>query len=468
MLSVVPLLLSVITASAAGSKSVIAVDLCKLDEFYANSSGQCDLTITNSGDKPIRLSQFVALKGVGSVDPPVVEIQPHAKAYAKLKVKAIDEAGLVRFPFSFKSSEPGFEDSGVANAYGYVLSALDDPRPEVDFGAVNIEAIAGHQKVLALDSHDANTFRVLKVLEKPSYISASITPDGKHVRFGLLPGAPWGIHADTVTVAIDTPNQKEAWIKVKSDIRGDVVPDSNPFALGLMREGNRNEQLVRLTSRSGKEFEIGDVKLEGVEGRTEVLPCLPPSPGCRLIKLRVSDEQPKGVVRGVLRVELPKQGGALPIALWGMMVSKTTKVEDLGEKLARDAKMSGSGSEISAVDHLDLGQRLKDAVSSESAPAAAPAPSTEGKGPLLKWTIEHGAPVYGFQIFRSASVDGPFVRINGASIRSTAQGTLPTSYQWRDESAKPGTTYWYYVGILDKNGSKRPLSKPQKVVAKQR
>lgn len=464
MFSVVPLLLSVITASAADSKSAIAVDLCKLDEFYVNSYGNCDLTITNSGGKPIRLSEFVALKGMGNVDPPVIEIQPHAKAYAKLKVKAIDEAGLVRFPFSFKSSEPGFENSGVVNAYGYVLSALDDPRPEVDFGPVNVETIERQQKVLALGSHDTASFKVLKVLAKPSYISASILPDGKHVRFGLLPGAPWGVHVDTVRVAIDTPNQKEAWIKVKSDIHGDVVPDSNPFALGLMRAGNQNEQLVRLSSRSGKDFEIGEVKLEGVKGRTEVLPCLPAAAGCRLIKVRVSDEQPKGVVHGTLKVELPKLGGTLPIALWGMMVSKTTKVVDLNEKLAEDAGKSVTTGRASSVDHLDLGLVLKEAVSPKS--MAAPEAAPKGRGPLLKWKIENGAPVYGFQIFRSESQDGTFVRVNGETILSTTQEALPTSYQWRDESAKPGTTYWYYIGVLDKNGTKRPLSKPQRVIAK--
>lgn len=464
MLSVVPLMLGVITASAADLKSAIAVDLCKLDEFYVNSSSECDLVITNSSDKVVRLSDFTALKGQGSVDPPVIIVRPYSKAYAKLRVKAIDESGLVRFPFTYKSSEPGFENGGVANAYGYVLSALDDPQPEVDFGPVDVEMIGQQQKVLALESHDTETFKVLKVLEKPSYVSASISPNGKHMQFGLLPDAPWGVHVDTVRVQIDTPHQTEAWIKIKSDIRGDVVPDSNPFDLGLMRMGNQNDRLIRLTSRSGQDFEIGSIMLEGIEGRTHVLPCLPPSTGCRLIKLSVSDEQPKGVIRGTLRVELPKLARNFPIGLWGMMVSRTTRVEDLNEKLVERAKKSVANGEESSVEHVDIGSLLKESVN--PTPASVPHALPKGKGPLLKWQVANGVSVYGFQVFRSEAEDGPFVRVNGASILSIAQDAAPVSYQWRDESAKLGTTYWYYIGVLFKNGTKQPLSTPEKVVAK--
>jgi len=40
------------------------------------------------------------------------------------------------------------------------------------------------------------------------------------------------------------------------------------------------------------------------------------------------------------------------------------------------------------------------------------------------------------------------------------------SYQWRDDSAESGKTYWYSIGVINRNGSRQDLTGAQKVTAK--
>ena len=78
----------------------------------------------------------------------------------------------------------------------------------------------------------------------------------------------------------------------------------------------------------------------------------------------------------------------------------------------------------------------------------------------------HESAIHGYAIYRAESESGPFVRINKDTIATTAIGEGGASYQWRDNTATSGKTYWYYVGLLNKDGSKGNLTPPQKAIAK--
>jgi hypothetical protein len=43
---------------------------------------------------------------------------------------------------------------------------------------------------------------------------------------------------------------------------------------------------------------------------------------------------------------------------------------------------------------------------------------------------------------------------------------VTSTYAWRDDSAVSGKTYWYYIGLLNRDGTKQQLSGPQAVKAK--
>jgi hypothetical protein len=99
--------------------------------------------------------------------------------------------------------------------------------------------------------------------------------------------------------------------------------------------------------------------------------------------------------------------------------------------------------------------------------ARAPDPpfAPNGRGPLLKWSVVNDDGVHGYQIFRSAMESGPFLLLNPETIPSkVSDSSGAQNYEWRDESAEKGKTYWYYIGIVNKDGTKRKLSNPHKKV----
>jgi hypothetical protein len=96
-------------------------------------------------------------------------------------------------------------------------------------------------------------------------------------------------------------------------------------------------------------------------------------------------------------------------------------------------------------------------------PPSAQPPS--GNGPLLKWRVTDESGVYGYQIFRADAEQGPFVLQNTSVLRAHSKQYSSIPYFWRDEHTKSGSTYWYYIGAVYKDGRKQVLSPPRSKAA---
>jgi hypothetical protein len=441
--------------------SSLTLENCDFGETYAFNDPICEIAFGNAGDKPIRVFDIVPVNAKDSAKSSELIIAPHSHAYLPVRFNVDNLSGYSSHTFRFHTNELGHEE-GRVNVRGFVLSALDQPKPEVDFGVVDLNADLP-ERSLDLNSHDTPSFRVVKVLEKPNWLDATISPDGRKLSLRIRADVPWGLHAEFVKLAIDTPKQKQAWVLATANVHGDIVPASNPFNMGLLRVGNRNEFRIPLVSRLGKPLAIGKIELESVKGETKVTPCQPEAGACRWLELTISDKQPLGTIKGNLWIDLPDKRQRLQIALRGLLVDKDFKVNNLDAN-ALPNKTTDQPDGVKATNAqqaaTDLNKSIKNAV--QQANEVAP----PGKGPLLKWTVANGRLIYGFQIFRAESEEGPFVLHNSATILANAEDDAPTSYQWRDSSAESGKTYWYYIGIVNKDGNKQQLSGPQKVVAK--
>ena len=186
-------------------------------------------------------------------------------------------------------------------------------------------------------------------------------------------------------------------------------------------------------------------------------PCQPEADGCRWLELTISKTQPLGTIKGNLWIELPDRHQRTQIALRGMLVDNDFKAKTL-DPAALSSKTSDQPDSVKTTNAqratTDLSKSIKNAV--QQANEIAP----PGKGPLLKWTVANGRLIYGFQIFRAESEEGPFVLHSSTTIRANAQDDAPVSYQWRDVSAESSKTYWYYIGIVNKDGAKQQLGRP--------
>jgi len=248
-------------------------------------------------------------------------------------------------------------------------------------------------------------------------------------------------------------------VEVKVDAHGEIVASANPLDMGLMRFGNHNEFRVQLTSRSGKKFKVGKLELEKLQAKTQISSCVPDSSGCQLLTLTISDQQPAGAILGHVLIDFPDYHRTMNLAAWGLIVDKDMQIHTLDTE--KVLGQTGGGPDKSKAAAVDLHKALKEVVESSGI-----APTLPGVGPLLKWTLANGMAVRGFQIFRGDAETGPFALLNPSTIRSTAETQDPVNYQWRDNSAASGRTYWYYISVVYNDGHKQQLTGPQKVVAK--
>lgn len=429
---------------------------CELGQVTPFARAKCDAALSNLSDHPIRVTGVKALKDGFSATITSVVIPPHGKAYLPVSVDVGNASGAFAYPFRIETDETGKVEHGL-RVYGFALTDVDQLKPELDLRVVDFGKPLSKQSI-TLTSSAAADFRILKIVDKPAWVDAAIVK-GNTLEVSARKDAPWGLNDGYVKLSIQAAKQKEAWVYVKADMHGEVIPSANPLDMGLMRFGNENKFLIRLTSKSGKDFHVGKIELEDVKGTTAVSPCVPAEKACQMVSLTISDDQPSGTVKGRLWVDLPDQKRRLPINLWGLILAKDVKIGTIGDS-------TQSGGTSSPVENQEKTLDVMGALKSNAASAAsAELPPPPGNGPLLKWVISNGASIYGFQIFRSSFENGPFTLLTPDPIRATKANDALT-YQWRDSAAVSGRSYWYYIGIVNMDGSKASLSKPKEIVAK--
>ena len=88
---------------------------------------------------------------------------------------------------------------------------------------------------------------------------------------------------------------------------------------------------------------------------------------------------------------------------------------------------------------------------------AALPPSPKLGQVVIQWPTEYGADIYGFNIYRGESAQGPFTHIN-ADIIPTATGKDKEYYRYVDKPLELGKTYFYYIESISYAGQKRKIT----------
>ena len=71
---------------------------------------------------------------------------------------------------------------------------------------------------------------------------------------------------------------------------------------------------------------------------------------------------------------------------------------------------------------------------------------------VVEWTTASELDTAGFNIYRSDSADGEFVRINQSLIPASSDSLTGGSYEFKDSNVTPGKTYYYVLEDVDNNG----------------
>ena len=79
-------------------------------------------------------------------------------------------------------------------------------------------------------------------------------------------------------------------------------------------------------------------------------------------------------------------------------------------------------------------------------------------GVQIQWTTESELDNAGFNIYRSTTKNGHFVKVNPNLIKGAGSTGEQNDYSWIDETAKPGVEYYYRIEDISFSGVKQPLA----------
>jgi hypothetical protein len=437
---------------------------CDFGEIHQSRRVPCEFVFSNETGETFTIT--TSGKGAypfDSIGPSTTTVPPNGSAKLTAVVDTTIDGGNTKHPFPIVIQHGANEASRDLIASGFVESIIDEPRPVIDFGAVDLKTPERETMNFELVGNEVQGVSLVAVEEKPRYLDVVIAKDGRSAALSFNASSPWKYVNDIVRFRTDSKTQSDITVTIQADLHGDVLPDTNPFALGLVRAGNANEFAIRITDRFRKPLHLGTLSIADLHGKVVEAPCLPKADDCRLLKLTISDDQPFGQIHGTVLADLPDFKKQLAISVWGLHIKHDTIVKDLNEESAKAEQ--GAASPVTNSSASTLDQALKAATAPMPIAVAAPAPPPPGHGPLVRWSVANENLVHGYLIYRGDSEAGPFQRMTNPPIAADRVDG-GSSYQWRDNDAVVGRAYWYYIVTLFNDGRKQRLSGAAKVVAK--
>jgi hypothetical protein len=443
-------------SDASSNQSVLEISISSTDIDagvvfpFAEVGG--DVTLTNLGAAAVQLDR---IEGRNSALDANVEFSPRTLKPGDSMVVSISiqNGGRVgRFSDTFFIYS-NLRDEPVAkfSVRGFVDWLIDPQSLEKDVGVV--KSGRPFVETLTIMNRPGIDVRLKRVRKSSKWLDAKIIDDGRALRVSSLKGMPWGAFDEEVVLETDSLTQRLASAHLKGEMRGPVVPSSSTIDFGVVRVGTRGEQAVRLVDETGEKLEPGSIKVSGAKAAATITDCIPAIPSCKLLKLALEESKLGAAPRGVVTIKFPKYSAELPLPFGGAIIGRDTVVHDLVKEAERAAATSPS-----------IGAALHASVNPIN---ALEMPVPDGRGPLLKWEMANESPIYGYEIYRAVSADGPFARSNESLIpRLSSDSRIPSIYRWRDPETVVGKAYWYYIGVVYLDGRKEVLNSPQKVVAK--
>lgn len=430
----------------------LEVSFADVGIVYQYSAISANVVLINTSADSVRIDRIESSqKNAGATIKFVPhKLMPGDSTTVRFTLPGSDNVGLFAHIFYAYSNEQAKPIAKIA-IRGFADWMVDPSSLSLDLGLVNYKE--SFQKKLFVESRPGTEVRITSILQKSSWIKADITDGGRSITLTADPKMPWGLFDETILLGTDNGIQSRASVHVRGEVRGAVVPSTNAIDFSIIREGQSAEQAVRLEDVANTRLRIGRVSVSGMKANTRIEECTPISALCKILKIDLPEQKLGEAPRGVLRIAFPDYDAELPIPFGGSVIGKNTVIRDLNKEL-----------EISASSQRSVTSALNSAV---NAPKPVEMPAPVGRGPLLKWEMANEGPIFGYEIYRSKSLSGPFARANDEIISKLSNGPAGTSiYRWRDLHASAGEEYWYYIGVVYSSGRKEVLNTPQRVVAK--
>ncbi|WP_257387755.1 hypothetical protein [Tahibacter caeni] len=443
------------------AQAALVVDPVRLPDLYQFQRTTASVVVVNDGTKAVTIRQVRPLRSGDRVISFPTSIAPAASASIDVEIDAANDYGSAVHSFHIDTADSA--DAVIARVALFAQSVLENGRTVVEFGAVKAAEVGKAQAVFELRSDDIPDLAIEQVLEAPPFARADLQPDKRSVRLTLDKVDYYGMHRANLKLKLNSTLQTQAWGEIVADVRGDVVPSANPFPLELVLANKPNEYIVVLRHEGQGKFSVGKPSFERIKGKAAVEPCAGKAADCKQVRFSIDKDNTPGRLNGTLIVPLGDKQPPLKIDLYGLMLKDDSNVVKVdGDKLM--AQAAESAGEDGKVEQPFMAQ-FKQAIDTRDKTVNQPVPP--GTGPLLRWQATPHNGVHGYAIYRARAAQGPFERLTRdviAQVEPEEGGSV--NYAWRDDTAVKGTQYWYYVGAVMTNGSKKKISEPMAVTAK--
>ena len=77
---------------------------------------------------------------------------------------------------------------------------------------------------------------------------------------------------------------------------------------------------------------------------------------------------------------------------------------------------------------------------------------------VIRWSTASEEDNFGYDIYRGLTEDGPFERITTDPLPGAGTTDIPQNYEYRDDTIKPETVYWYYVEAISMAGNRKRMT----------
>jgi hypothetical protein len=140
----------------------------------------------------------------------------------------------------------------------------------------------------------------------------------------LAAGAPLGLNEGVVRLTTNVPHQPTFELSYRAQVFADVVPDRHPIRFDAVRQGQPATLEVRLSSRSGRPFDVEAVTADRPQLEAAVAPCGGEGGvACAILSLRYLPDA-EGVFGGVVKLRLAGDPEQIPLTYNGFVLPPGT------------------------------------------------------------------------------------------------------------------------------------------------
>jgi len=291
-------------------------------------------TFSNRGTAAVRVSAVHAADPAAEAAAEPDVVPPGGRGRIRVRQPVGPRLGLASFRFVAVTDDAAKPRHDL-ELRAFVQSAYDPELPVIDFGIV--DRATGATREIEVGSREVDTLELEEVAAAPAHVEvrpvgrAGVAGERLRLAITVKPGAPEGWQVATVRLLTNVTRQRDYLAALQASVYGDVVPSESPLRLGAVRQGQRLDASLRLTSRSGTAFEVLAIEDPGGRWAADVAPCEGGSAPrtCWTVGLR-SIPASTGGLRGVLDAVL-SDGRRVPVAYEGLVVSPDAVLHQLGE-----------------------------------------------------------------------------------------------------------------------------------------